>query len=102
MDDQFGASRFNHVGPRDLPHLLEWHSSHCICLADASAFPRVKNLLRQLAADLAIEADALRRQWQARDLAAITPHAPRPQFLPGERDGRPGVAARFWPVLHRA
>jgi hypothetical protein len=102
VDDRYGVSRFQHVGPRDLPHLLEWHSSHCICLADACAVPRVKNLLRQLAADLVIEAETLRRQWQQRDLAVMTPNAARPRLPAGEGNGLTGIAARLWPALHRA
>jgi hypothetical protein len=102
VHDQYGAGRFHHVGPRDLPHLLEWHSSHCICLADACAVPRVKNLLRLLAADLAIEAETLRRQWQERDLAVMAPNAARPRWPPGERNGLTGIAARLLPALHRA
>ena len=102
MHDQYGASRFHNVGPRDLPHLLEWHSSHCICLADACAVPRVRNMLRLLAADLAIEAGTLRRQWQERDLAVMAPNSARPQLPAGERNGLTGIAARLWPALHRA
>jgi hypothetical protein len=82
-------SRLNQVGPRDLPHLLEWHSSHCVSLADACETPRAKKILRLLAADLAIEAESLRRRWQERDIAALTPHVERLPSLPVDmRDGR--------------
>jgi hypothetical protein len=49
----------------DHPHLLEWHSANCVALADMSAAPQVKKLLRLLAADLALEAEALRRRMRA-------------------------------------
>ena len=57
--------------PRDVPHLLEWHSWHCVGLADACHDVRVKKLLRLLAADLAIEVLTVRRQWKERDLAEL-------------------------------
>ena len=63
-----------------MPHLLEWHSWHCVGLADACENPRARKLLRLLAADLAIEAETLRRRWQERDLAELMPDA-RSQFL---------------------
>jgi hypothetical protein len=50
------------IGPSDYPHLLEWHSSQCVSLADSCAVPRVKNILRLLAADLALEAELTRRE----------------------------------------
>ena len=46
----------------DHPHLLEWHSANCLALAEQSATPDVRKLLRLRAADLALEADALRRK----------------------------------------
>jgi hypothetical protein len=49
----------------DHPHLLEWHSANCVALADLCATPQVKKLLRLLAADLALEAEALRRRMRA-------------------------------------
>ena len=56
---------------RDLPHLLEWHSSHCVSVADASSNARVRHLLRLLAADLAIEAVSVRRMLKEHDLAEL-------------------------------
>lgn len=52
----------------DHPHLLEWHSANCLALAEQSATQRVRTFLRLLAADLALEADALRRHARARPL----------------------------------
>jgi hypothetical protein len=78
--DRHSATQANQVGPRDLPHLLEWHSWHCVGLADACESPRVKKILRLLAADLAIEAETLRRRWQERDLAKLMPSGERSQF----------------------
>ena len=46
----------------DHPHLLEWHSANCVALADMSATPQVRKTLRLLAADLALEAESLRRK----------------------------------------
>jgi hypothetical protein len=46
----------------DHPHLLEWHSAHCLGLAELCEIPHVKKVLRLLAADLALEADVLRRK----------------------------------------
>jgi hypothetical protein len=84
------------VSARDLPHLLEWHSWHCVGLADACEAPRAKKILRLLAADLAIEADSLRRQWQERDLAALTPTSERSQSLSIDTRGtRPSSRLRF-------
>lgn len=54
---------------RDHPHLLEWHSANCLALAELSAAPHAKKVLRLLAADLALEADALRRKGRAVPLA---------------------------------
>ena len=48
----------------DHPHLLEWHSANCVALAEMSAAPQVKKVLRLLAADLALEAEALRRRMR--------------------------------------
>ena len=56
---------------RDLPHLLEWHSSHCVSLADTCSNARVKTLLRLLAADLAIEAVTVRKAWKEHDMAEL-------------------------------
>jgi hypothetical protein len=52
------------IGPSDYPHLLEWHSSHCIALAELCTQPRVKHILRLLAFDLTLEANLLRREMQ--------------------------------------
>ena len=52
----------------DHPHLLEWHSANCLALAEQSAIPRVRTMLRLLAADLALEADALRRRARSNPL----------------------------------
>jgi len=52
------------IGPSDYPHLLEWHSSHCISLADSCTQPHVKKILRLLAVDLTLEAQLLRRVMQ--------------------------------------
>jgi hypothetical protein len=52
------------IGRGDYPHLLEWHSSHCVALADLCATPHVKKILRLLAVDLALEAQALRREMR--------------------------------------
>ena len=49
----------------DHPHLLEWHSANCVALAELCATPQVKKILRLLAADLALEAEALRRRMRA-------------------------------------
>lgn len=49
----------------DHPHLLEWHSANCVALADLCATPRARKILRLLAADLALEAEALRRKIRA-------------------------------------
>jgi hypothetical protein len=46
----------------DHPHLLEWHSAQCIAHAELCANPHVRKTLRLLAADLALEAEALRRK----------------------------------------
>jgi hypothetical protein len=54
-----------------VPHLLEWHSWHCVALADDCPDIRVKKLLRLLAADLAIEVLTVRRRWKERDLAEL-------------------------------
>jgi len=66
---------FNHqrsdLTSRDVPHLLEWHSWHCVGLAEGCANARVKNLLRLLAADLAIEAMTVRRRWKEHDMAEL-------------------------------
>jgi hypothetical protein len=67
------------VGARDFPHLLEWHSSNCVGLAEACGNERVKNILRLLAADLAIEAETLRRQWKERDVTDLLGRGARPQ-----------------------
>lgn len=95
--DRTSVSRFNQVGPRDFPHLLEWHASHCICLADTCSTPHVRKLLRLLAADLAIEAETRRRHLQERDLAMLTPHEARPPSWPlparGDQPARLGLAA---------
>jgi hypothetical protein len=48
----------------DHPHLLEWHSANCVALAELCATPQVKKILRLLAADLALEAEALRRRMR--------------------------------------
>ena len=53
----------------DHPHLLEWHSANCLALAEQSAVPEARKLLRLLAADLALEADALRRRARAGAMA---------------------------------
>jgi len=53
----------------DHPHLLEWHSAHCVALAEICATPQAKKLLRLLAADLALEAEVLRRRARARPSA---------------------------------
>ena len=53
----------------DHPHLLEWHSANCLALAELCATPYVKKVLRLLAADLALEADALRRRARVHLLA---------------------------------
>jgi len=63
--------------PRDVPHLLEWYSWHCVGVADASQNAQVKTLLRLLAADLAIEALTVRRQWKDYDLAELVGHEGR-------------------------
>jgi hypothetical protein len=57
--------------PRDVPHLLAWHSCYCVGLAEACQDARVKKLLRLLAADLAIEAVTVRRKLKEHDLAAL-------------------------------
>ena len=57
--------------PRDVPDLLEWHSWNCVGLADTCSNARIKTLLRSLAADLAIEAETVRRSWKERDIAAL-------------------------------
>jgi hypothetical protein len=49
----------------DHPHLLEWHSANCVAIAELCTTPRVKKVLRLLAADLALEAEALRRRIRA-------------------------------------
>jgi hypothetical protein len=64
------AHRAN-LDPRDVPHLLEWHSWQCVALADACQDVRVRNLLRQLAADLAIEVTWLRQQWKRHDASEL-------------------------------
>ena len=71
MLDRSGSAQRTDLRPRDVPHLLEWHSWHCVGLADACQNARVKNLLRLLAADLAIEAATVRRQWKEHDLAEL-------------------------------
>jgi hypothetical protein len=49
----------------DHPHLLEWHSANCLALAEQCAVPQVRKTLRLLAADLALEAEAVRRKIRA-------------------------------------
>ena len=49
----------------DHPHLLEWHSANCLGLAEHCAVPQVRKILRLLAADLALEAEAVRRRMRA-------------------------------------
>jgi hypothetical protein len=71
VSDRYGSAHGTELRPRDVPHLLEWHSWHCVGLADTCQDARVKNLLRLLAADLAIEAVTVRRQWKERDLAEL-------------------------------
>jgi hypothetical protein len=94
--DRSNATRANQPGPRDVPHLLEWHSWHCVGLADACENARVKKILRLLAADLAIEAETLRRQWQERDMAELMPDGERSHFLRIDMRGeRPASRLRF-------
>jgi hypothetical protein len=64
-------SKMTELRPRDVPHLLEWHSCYCVGLADTCQDARVKHLLRLLAADLAIEAVTVRRQWKEHDVAEL-------------------------------
>jgi hypothetical protein len=79
-----------------VPHLLEWHSSHCVGLADACENAHAKKILRLLAADLAIEAETLRRQWQERDMAELMPDGERLNFLRTDMRGdRPASRLRF-------
>jgi hypothetical protein len=52
----------------DRPHLLEWHSAHCLALAEHCDRPYAAKILRLLAADFAIEALILRRQSDIGDL----------------------------------
>src|ERR1044071_6961944 len=60
----------------DHPHLLEWHSANCLALAEHCPTPRVKTVLRLLAADFALEADALRRRARSAAGAAARPLDP--------------------------
>jgi len=55
----------------DHPHLLEWHSAQCLGLAELCDAPHVRKVLRLLAADLALEAEVLRRKMRA-TLLAVT------------------------------
>lgn len=71
MSDRYGSAQGTGLRPRDVPHLLEWHSWYCVGLADACKDAQVKNLSRLLAADLAIEAAMVRRQWKEHDLAEL-------------------------------
>ena len=52
----------------DHPHLLEWHSAHCVALAELCQAPHVRKMLRLLAADLALEAEVLRRKMRTMTL----------------------------------
>jgi len=64
----------------DRPHLLEWHSAHSLALSAACKSPRSTRILRLLAADLAIEALAARRQ------AANEGRSHRRDYSPPPRD----------------
>lgn len=46
----------------EIPHLLEWHASYCVTLAESSTHARTKRLLRLLAVDLAVEAQKHRNR----------------------------------------
>jgi hypothetical protein len=56
----------------DHPHLLEWHSAHCVALAEHCEAPQVRKMLRLLAADLALEAEVLRRKLRTMAVAATS------------------------------
>jgi hypothetical protein len=44
------------------PHRLEWHAANCFTLSEKCQHKRAKHVLRQLAADLLIEAE-IQRAW---------------------------------------
>ncbi len=58
----------------DRPHLLEWHSAHCLALAEHCERSYAVKILRLLAADLAIEALILRRQSGVGDSRLLRHH----------------------------
>jgi hypothetical protein len=59
-----------HPPTAEIPHLLEWHASYCVILAESTKHPRAQMLLRLLAVDLTIEAERSRR-LQRQALPAI-------------------------------
>jgi hypothetical protein len=59
----------------DRPHLLEWHSAHCLALAEHCERPYAAKILRLLAADFAIEAVVLRRRLVTGDLRLLRHHS---------------------------
>jgi hypothetical protein len=59
----------------DRPHLLEWHSAHCLALAEHCERPYAAKILRLLAADFAIEAEILRRRLVVGDLRLVRHHS---------------------------
>jgi len=55
----------------------------------------VKKLLRLLAADLAVEAEMVRRQWKAHDLAGLMPGSRRLEISIDTHGDQPGPQSRF-------
>jgi hypothetical protein len=63
--------------PSDHPHLLEWHSARCLGLVELCKNDRARKIMRVLAADLAIEAETLRREMKRLGLITTVPRASR-------------------------
>jgi hypothetical protein len=52
------------------PHMLEWHAANCITLSEKCQHKEARHVLRQLAADLLIEAQTQRAWIRKRQGAA--------------------------------
>ncbi len=54
-----------------LIHLLDWHAANCVAYAERCKAPLAKRVLRQLAADLLIEAETRRSLLRATGLGSL-------------------------------
>jgi hypothetical protein len=54
-------------------HLLHWHAANCITLSEVSSHTAAKRVLRQLALDLLVEAEAQRSRPKVTDNAPPGP-----------------------------